>query len=155
MEKYFALIKNHLVHSIIVADDDFKKHIEKDYDHVIDVTDMKRPHHGDSYYSKTNTFISNKDDVNDIPSDRETPVLNFEPFHISKYEVKHENGYIVIGCKKYSAAGFIDALEKIAGEKEDSTSHFSTLYNGPAHGKFGISWDDLQKLYNVIVKGQK
>ena len=154
MEKYFALIKNSLVQHVIVADDDFLKHVEKDYDYVVDVTNQTRPNPGDSYYAKTGSFVQNDTEIIEIPSSEPTPELNFEPFQLSKYTVHHENGYIIIGCKKYSAAGFIEALKKIATQTEDTTSHFSTLYNGPAHGKFGISWADVKKLHDVIVKGQ-
>lgn len=154
MTKYFAVIKNHLVDSIIVADEEFLKHIKDNYHHIVDVTNMVRPKPGDTYYPKTNSFVDNHIEIIEIPSLNPTPELTFEPFQLSKYSVHHENGYIIIGCKKYSSAGFIDALKKIAEEKVDVTSHFSTLYNGPGHGKFNITWDDVQKLYDVIIKGE-
>jgi hypothetical protein len=155
MEKYFALIKNNIVHSIIIADEKFIQLIQKEHDDIIEVTDINRPHPGDSYYSKTNTFVANHTEMIDIPSSEPEPTLTFSPFQLSKYTVSHDNGYIVIGCKKYSAAGFIEALKKIAEQKEDTVTHFSTLYNGPAHGKFGITWGDVRKLYAVIVNGEE
>lgn len=154
MEKYFALIKNDLVQHIIVADDDFLKHIKKDYDHIVDVTNTDRPQPGDSYYPKTESFIANHIELTDI-SDEPAPELNFEPFHISKYHVSHQDGYIIIGCKKYSAAGFIKEVKKIAERTEDTTSTFVARPEGPAHGKFGVTWADVQKIYEIIIKGHE
>lgn len=154
MSKYFALIKNAIVEHVIVADDDFLVHVEKDYDEIIDVTNIQRPQPGDSYYPKTNNFVANHIDVNDIDADQPAPVLNFEPFQISKYQVKHEDGYIVIGCKRYSAAGFIKEVTKIAERTADETSTFVARKDGPAHGKFGVTWADVQKIYEIVIKGQ-
>lgn len=154
MEQYFALIKKDIVEHVIVAGDDFLKHIEKDYDKIVDVSNMTRPQPGDSYYPNTNSFIPNHTDVTDIVADEPAPVLSFEPFSLSKYSVRHENGYVIIGCKHYSAAGFIKEVRKIAEKTSDTTSTFIAREDGPAHGKFGITWDDVQKLYEIIIKGQ-
>lgn len=154
MEKYFALIKKDIVEHVIVASDDFLKHVEKEYDKVVDVTNIVRPQPGDSYYPNTDSFVPNHVDVTDIAADDPAPVLNFEPFSISKYKVSHEDGYIIIGCKRYSAAGFIKEVRKIAEKTSDTTSTFVARSEGPAHGKFGVTWEDVQKIYEIVIKGQ-
>jgi hypothetical protein len=157
MEKYFALIKNNIVEKVIVATDKFLSNIEKQYDLIIDVTDnINRPAAGDSYYSKTKCFVSNNIDINHIPVDisanhmQNVINVDFKPFQLSKYDVKYENDMIIIGCKHYSVLGLFDALHKVLIEKQHTTSHFTTLDEGPAHGKFGITWDDAQKLYDTL-----
>lgn len=157
MEKYFALINNNLIEAIIVADDDFIKHIKDKYDIILDVTN-NRPHLGDSYYPETKMFISNSNNSPEISVDLSAEHLQkgtesgFEPFNLSKYSVKYENGMVIIGCKHYPAAGFMDALHKVLIEKENTVHCFQTLDDGPAHGKFGITWDDAQKLYDALSK---
>jgi hypothetical protein len=157
MEKHFALIKNGIVEGVILADDIFINNIKEKYDLILDVTNINRPATGDSYYVKTNTFVSNTEDIVHVPVDmsgkhmQNGTEIGFKPFKISKYSVTWEDGMVVIGCKKYSAPGFFDALHKIFIEKQDTISHFTTI-NGPAHGKFGITWDDVQKLYDVLKK---
>ena len=158
MEKYFALIKNNLIESVIVASDDFVQTIKGDWDHVVDVTNTVRPSVGDSYYSDTGAFVSNSVDVNHIPADlsakhlKEGTQEGFEPFQLSKYSVKYEDGMVVIGCKRYSLAGFIDSLHKFVIEKQKTSKHFTTLNGNPCHGKFDITWEDMQKLYDVLIK---
>ena len=158
MEKHFALIKNNLVEGVIVANESFLPIIKDKYDLILDVTDIQRPSTGDSYYPVTNTFISNDHEIVDIPADLKADHLQsgtekgFKPFKISNYSVKYENGMIVIGCKKYSAPGFMDALHKILIEKQHTTSHFTTLEDGYAHGKFKITLEDAKKLYDALKK---
>lgn len=155
--KYYALIQNNIVQSIIIADDSFLKHIENKYQYIIDVTDNK-PTVGDSYYNKTNKFIPNNTDKNEISVDLNLKHLKngteteFKPFTLSKYSVRYEDGFVIIGCKKYSAAGLLDALHKVLIEKHHTTSHFTTFDDGPAHGKFGITWDDAKLLYDALNK---
>lgn len=157
MEKYFALIKDGLVESVIVANDDFLTHVENKFDLIIDVTNLARPSPGDSYYSDTQTFVPNEHITHSISADMNADHLQqgteegFAPFKISKYTVSYDNGFIVIGCKKYSAPGFMDALHRVLIEKEKTVGIFSTS-KGPAHGKFGITWGDAQMLYNALVK---
>lgn len=158
MEKYFALIKDGLVKEVIVASDDFIPLIQDQYDHIIDVTGKSRPSVGDSYYSNTEEFIQNNLDTIVLPViDEDADYLNegtedgFEPFQISKYSVSYKDGFIQIGCKKYSAPGFLEALHKTLVEKEEAIECFNTV-DGPAHGKFGITWEDAQKLYDALRK---
>lgn len=157
MEKYFALIKNNIVESVVVGTDDFISHMDGKYDHIIDVTEGDRPSTGDSYYKDTEEFISNAGHTHHIPVDLEAEHLQkgtedgFEPFTISKYSVSYKDGFIHIGCKKYSAPGLLDALHKGLVEKQQTVGIF-TSENGPAHGKFGITWDDAQKLYDALIK---
>ncbi len=158
MEKYFALIKNSLVESVVVATDSFLDHIEGRYDFVIDVTNSKRPTVGDSYYEDLNLFVSNTDEIHNIMTNPNQRHLKcgtengFEPFKISKYTVKYENGMIVIGCKAYSAPGFLDALHRVLVEKEKTTSHFTTVNGNPCHGRFDITWEDAHKLHEALKK---
>lgn len=158
MEKYFSLIKNGLVVSIIVADDDFIQQIEHDYDFIIDVTD-NRPNIGDSYYSDTNIFISNTELAPEIQVDLSADYLQhgtedgFEPFNLSRYSVKYEDGMVHIGCKKYSGPGLLDALHKVLIENETGTvACFKIDENGPAHGQFDITWEDVQLLYDALIR---
>lgn len=157
MEKYFALINNSLVVSVAVGDDSFLSHIDGKYDLVVDVTNRDRPMPGDSYYSNIDSFISNSIETIHIPVDLSAAHLNsgtekgFEPFNISKYSVRYDKGTIQIGCKKYSAPGFMDALHKILIEKETTVHCFDTS-KGPTHGKFEVTWDDVKKLYEALKK---
>lgn len=157
MEKYFALIKNNIVESVVIGTDEFLSHIKDKYDHVIDVTESDRPSTGDSYYKDTEEFISNAGHTHHIPVDLDEDHLKqgtedgFEPFKISKYSVSYKDGFIYIGCKKYSAAGFLDVLHKGLIEKQQTIGVFTST-NGPSHGKFGITWEDAQKLYDALIK---
>lgn len=158
MEKYFALIKNNLVNSVIVATDEFIPLIKHKYEIIVDVTNKTRPNVGDSYYSDIDTFIPNTIGANHINVDLQAEHLKtgteegFEPFTLSKYSVKYDNGMVHIGCKSYTPAGLFDALHKVLIEDTQTTHCFTTLEDGPAHGKFGITWDDAQKLYDVLLK---
>lgn len=153
MEKYFALIKNSIVQSVIVAQDDFIPLIQNDYDYIIEA----RPNIGDSYYSETNEFISNTDNYVEINLDTsEYPSTGtdegFEPFNLSKYSVSYADGIVTIGCKEYPIAGLFTALNKLLLEEEHTEDCFTTLDNGFAHGKYGITKEDAQMLYNAISK---
>lgn len=164
MEKYYALINTNLVEAVIVIDsnnNEFISSLESQYNHVIDVTsNTPRPSYGDSYYSDTNTFVSNTTSVvyindNNIQGHIEIDLSEgFEPFELSEYTVSYEaeTDMIVIGCKKYSAPGFIDALNKVMIENEHTFDCFTSLDEGPAHGKFGITWDDAQLLYDNLIR---
>lgn len=157
MEKHFALVNKNIVKAVIVADDAFLPSIKSDYDCIIDVTYRGRPSTGDSYYPNVDQFISDAQNTYTIPVDLKAEHLRlgtengFESFMISKYLVKYEDGMIHIGCKKYSAPGFLDALHHVLVEKQLTISIFTTV-NGPAHGRFGISWEDAQKLYDALIK---
>lgn len=157
MEKYFALINKNTVHSVVIGDNKFLEHAKNKYDFVIDVTNRKRPCADDSYYPETDSFIENQLETIHINTDLDSPHMKngtedgFEPFNISKYSVKYENGMIQIGCKKYSGPGFFDALHKILIEKNTAAHCFDTS-NGPTHGKFPVTWDDVKKLYNALSK---
>ena len=158
MERYFALIKNNLVDHVVVGDDMFLSHIQSQYDAVVDVTNINRPTTGDSYYPDTQTFVSNTVTLNNIPVDMSASYLQqgteegFTSFQISKYNVSYSNGIVTIGCKQYSAPGLLDALYKVLQEKQSTVSIFTTLDDGPTHGKFGITWSDAQKLYDALIK---
>ncbi len=155
MEKHFALIKNNIVEGIIVADAAFIEQITNQYDLIMDVTDG-RPHVGDSYYPTTKSFISNDIEVNNIPVDMSATHMQsgtengFKPLKLSKYIATYKDGMVTIGCKSYSAAGLFDAAHKVLIEKQNVTSHFIVTKDGAAHGKFGITLSDIQKLYDVL-----
>jgi hypothetical protein len=157
MEKYFALIKKHMVESIIVANDAFAKELLSKYDYVVDVT-KQRPTVGDSYYPETDSFISNTTDFHHIPVDLEAEHLqkgtedSFEPFKLSKYSVSYENGVVTIGCKQYSAPGLLDSLHKVLIEDHSTVAYFNTMGPNPGHGKFDITWEDAQALYDALIK---
>lgn len=152
MEKYFALIKNNLVDKVVVADDAFLKHIAGQYDVIIDVTNLDRPSAGDSYYPDTKEFVSNTETLHELPVDLNQAHLQngteneFPPFRISRYDVSYTKGVIMIGCKRYSAPGFMDALHKMLIEGKQTVSIFS----GTSHGKFEITRDDMQTLYDNL-----
>lgn len=157
MEKYFALINKGLVESVIVANDDFLDHIKDKHELILDVTYRDRPSVGDSYYKDMDIFVSNRLETHHIPVDLKLKHLNqgtekgFEPFQISKYTVSYADGMIQIGCKKYSAPGFLDALHRFLIKKEQ-TVHCFTVVGKPGHGKFEVTWDDMQKLYDALSK---
>lgn len=158
MEKHFALVKNGIVEKVIVADDNFITSIAAEYDMVIDVSEGNRPSTGDSYYSDTKTFVANHLVEHQVPVDMSASHLHngtesgFEPFQISKYLVSYEDGTITIGCKKYSAPGILDTLHKLLIEKQQTTTYFTSLKHGPTHGKFDITWEDAQKIYEALRK---
>ena len=159
MEKHFALIKNGIVEKVIVATDDFLPHLMEKYslDLIVEVGD-DRPTAGDSYYADTKTFVSNHLAIHDIPVDMSTVRLyngtenGFEPFQMSKYSVSYKDGMITIGCKQYSAAGMLDTLHKLLIDKQQTTTYFTALEKGPTHGKFDVTWEDAQKLYDALKK---
>lgn len=158
MDQYFALIKKNIVQHVIVADEFFLHHIEKDYDYIINVTDTLRPQPGDSYYPETKIFVSNTISAPEILTDLTAEHLQsgiesgFEPFNISKYSVKYENGIVTIGCKQYPAAGLRDSLHKLIIHRQQNVACFTILEKGPAHGKFDITWEDAQMLYDALLK---
>lgn len=157
MQKYLALINNNLVEHVVVGDDNFIEHIKNQYDTIVDVTNRQRPSQGDSYYPQTKQFISNSTNFNiidvDLP-DRLKQGTNegFEPFQLSKYSVTYSNRIVTIGCKQYSATALLDALDKVLISDEAVSHCFITGDAGPAHGKFGITWEDAQKLYDALIK---
>lgn len=158
MTKYFALIKKGLVETIVVANEDFISQIKSKYDFVIDVTNEERPNIGDSYYSDTKNFISNYRENHTIPILTNVDHLKngteegFGPFEISKYSVSYKEGIIKIGCKTYSAIGMLDTLHKLLIEKCKTTTLFTSLEEGPTHGKFGITWNDAKIIYEQLKK---
>jgi hypothetical protein len=158
MEKHFAIIKNGLVQGIIVAEINFINSLAPQYDFIIDVSEGQRPTTGDSYYPDTKTFVSNHLVEHTIPVDLSLPHLHmgtqdgFEPFLTSKYSVSYESGTITIGCKKYPAIAILDTLHKLLVEKQKTTTYFTALKDGPTHGKFGITWEDAQKIYDALKK---
>ena len=158
MEKHFALIKNNLVEAVIVANDSFVQHIKDKYDFIVDVSEGSRPTTGDSYYPDTETFVANHLTDHQIPVDLSSSHLHtgtengFKPFQISKYSVSYDNGMITIGCKKYSAVGMLDTLHKLLIDKQQTTTYFTALKSGPTHGKFDITWEDAQKIYEALKK---
>lgn len=150
-----------MVEAIVVADKEFLEHISDKYDEVLNLTDVKHPTTGDSYYSETKMFVSNTiTGHHDIKYDLNAPHLRggknetFEQFKISKYTVKHENRTVYIGCKSYPAAGLMDTLHKLLIEKYKVTTYFLATKDGPSHGKFGVSWEDAEKIYKAL-KGIK
>lgn len=156
--KYYALIKKNIVEGIVFGDESFETHIKEQYDLVVDVTNSTRPSPGDSYYPDTETFISNTTSAVEITVNPDAEHLQqgteegFEPFQLSKYAVSYEDGMIVIGCKRYSALGFMDALHKMH-VGDDNTAHCFSINNGnPGHGKFDITWEDVELLYEKLSK---
>lgn len=158
MDRYYACIKNNTVSTVIVAKSSFIDGVRHEYDIIIDVTDISRPAVGDSFYPDTNIFVSNNDSLINIPLDSIISTgteIGFEPFNISKYSVKYADGLVIIGCKKYPAKGLLAALHKyLIEDREGSVSCFTESEEGPAHGKFGITWEDAQMLYDALIKVQ-
>jgi hypothetical protein len=160
MEKHFALIKNNIVEHVIVATEDFLPHLMKKYglDLIIDVTGDNRPTAGDSYYPDTKTFVANHMTAHNIPADITAEYLHqgtedgFEPFELSQYSVSYKNGMVTIGCKQYSVMGVMDTLHRMLVEKQQTTTYFTSLKEGLAHGKFSITWDDARKLHEALKK---
>lgn len=158
MSKYFALIKNRLVQGIIVADDVFRDTIKNDYDVILDVTNVARPAVGDSYYPATEEFVSNLATEVNIPVDHSLDYLNegtadgFETFATSKYTVQYQDGFITIGCKKYSAPGVLVALHEFLNEDPEVSGCFTIESGNPAHGKYEITWEDAQMIYDALKK---
>jgi hypothetical protein len=158
MEKHYALVKNNLVEAVIVGTDDFIEHIKNKYDFIIDVSKDPRPTTGDSYYPDTGTFVANHLVEHQIPVDMSADHLHngtnsgFESFKISKYLVSYKDGVITIGCKKYSAPGILDTLHRLLIEKQRTTTYFTTLESGFTHGKFDITFEDAQKIYDALKK---
>jgi len=155
MKKY-ALIKNYLVESVIISDSDFIKNLSG-YNSIIDVSGLSVST-GDSYYPDTETFISNTSQLHDIPVDKSAPHLNlgteagFQDFNISKYTVKYKDGNITIGCKTYPAIGILDTLHKMLVQKQKTTTIFSCVSGNPSHGKFDITWEDAQAIYDALIR---
>lgn len=157
MKEYFALIKDGLVDNVIVADENFLPTINDLYDTIINVTERTRPQIGDSYYSDTDNFISNiVSNVILTVEDPDAPYLHegtedgFEPFQLSRYTVTYEDGEVYIGCKSYSAIGLLDVLYKGLIEDQETIGVFTTADGNPAHGKFAITWEDAQMLYDKL-----
>lgn len=156
--KYYALIKDQIVEGVIIGEDSFISILADQYDSIVDVTDRSRPSPGDSYYLDVDTFISNTAQVTDIPVDLQDSHLQqglsdgFDPFQISQYTVSYADGVITIGCKSYPAIGILDTLYKLLIEKQQTTTYFTSSPEGPAHGKFGITWDDAQKIYDALIQ---
>lgn len=156
MEKYFAILKNNIVESVILAGDDFMDtHIKSEY---VDVTDRQRPSPGDSYSPELDKFISNDLKFIEFDTDPDQEHLqsgtddSFPPMQLSKYSTSYADGVVTIGCKKLSAISLLDALHKILVDKEQNVGDFEASPEGPGHGKFGISWDDAKKLYDALSK---
>lgn len=155
---YYALIRLGLVTQIIVADEEFLSHIENKYDYVVDVTNRERPEAGDSYYPDVDKFISNNTDEIDLSIEDKADYLtqgyldSIEPFALSKYSVSYSKGEVTIGCKKYSVSGLICALHRVLVKREQTVEVFTVGNKGPAHGKFGITWDDAQLLYDTLIQ---
>lgn len=153
---FYALIKNNLVQSIIVADDTFIQSLT-DYDHIIDVTD-NRPCVGDSYYPETGVFTSNTETSIILPVENIEHLTGTEeeivPFRLSKYSVSYDSTtkMVKIGCKNYDLLMLKDALYKGLIENQQHPHCFTSLENGPMHGKFGITWEDAQLLYDKLMK---
>jgi len=158
MDRYYALVDNSIVVGVVVADESFAAQLSTEHSAVIDVTDSSRPTPGDSYYPDVGAFVSNTQQVTDIPVDLEADHINggsddgFEPFNLSHYSVSYSAGVVTIGCKLYPAAGLLDTLHKLLVEKQQTTTFFTSSPEGPMHGKFGITWDDAQALYDKLSK---
>lgn len=149
---YYALIKNKLVETIIVADESFLEHIKDKYEHIVPVDEDNRPSPGDSYYSETSYFISNRDHIHELESDIYTNGTEetFEPVKLSQYMMTYENGMIRIGCKLYTPKGLLDAVDKLLYKDESHPFCFTTNDIGPSHGKFQVTWEDTQKVHDTL-----
>jgi hypothetical protein len=78
----------------------------------------------------------------------------FDPFMLSQYSVSQdvENSLVIIGCKSYSIAGMLVELHELLYEGKSTTDLFTTTEDGFAHGRFGITADDTQLLYDTLIK---
>jgi hypothetical protein len=159
MIRYLAVIDKGIVENIVIADEAFKLVLQDEFDSVVDVTDMDpKPSPGDSYYPETGAFVPNTIVFNDLSADLDALHMQqgtddgFEPFAISKYSVSYADGIVTIGCKQYPAPGLLDVLHKFLVEREANVQIFTSDDTGPAHGKYGITWDDAQMLYDALIK---
>lgn len=149
---YYALIKNQLVETVVVADESFVDHIKDKYDFVVEVDENNRPSPGDSYYPEMKNFVSNKDTVHHIHSEIKTDGTEetFLPVKLSKYIMTHENEMIRIGCKLYSPKGLFEAADQALHQDESHPFCFTTNDIGPSHGKFQITWEDTKLIYETL-----
>lgn len=156
MEKYYALINNKLVSSIIIATDDFINNIQNQYDAVVDVTNRERPSIGDSYYLDTDIFVPNNLSFIQFPVDLEQEHLNtgtedgFAPMQLSGHDVSYSDGVVTMGCKELDAATLLDALHKLLIEERQVVNGFTASEAGPGFGKFNITWEEAQTLYDAL-----
>lgn len=148
---YYALIKNKLVETVIVADESFVNHIKDKYDYVVEVSEP-RPSTGDSYYPETQNFVSNHDTVHYIHSNIKSGGTEetFKPVKLSNYVMSHEGGMIKIGCKLYSPQGLFEAVDKLLHQDESHPFCFTTNDIGPSHGKFQVTWEDTKLVYETL-----
>lgn len=156
---YIALIKNNLVDAITEGDAAFLSYAATQYDGAIDVTDTDpRPQPGDSYYARVGAFVSNAAIYTPLNNLELASLLaqgtldGFAPFNLSSYSVSYADGIVTIGCKQYGARGLLQALYEVLQEHKTDVADFTTNDDGPAHGKFGITWDDAQMLYDALVQ---
>lgn len=149
---YYALIKNKLVETVIVADESFVEHIKDNYDYVVEVNEHNRPSSGDSYYPENANFVSNSDTIHHIESNVNTGGTEdtFSPVKLSQYVMSHENGMIRIGCKLYSAKGLFETVDKLLNQDESHPFCFTSNDIGPSHGKFQVTWADTERIYDTL-----
>lgn len=159
MSKYYALINNSLVVDVIVAEDDtFLSNINNLYDTIVDVTDRTRPSTGDSYNSGSDSFVSNAVTYIDAVIDTSQDFLHqgtedgFDSLLLSKYTVSCADGEVTMDCKRLDALVLLDALHKFLVDDADVVGDFTSTEEGPGYGKFIITWDDAQLLYNALIK---
>lgn len=154
----YALVRLGLVTQVIVADEEFLPTIQNKYDYIVDVTGRDQPSAGDSYYSDTDEFINNADILSVLEANMEADYMkqgsadSIEPFRISRYSVSYAEALVTIGCKKYSAPGLLEALHRVLVDREKTVAVFTAQGAGPTHGKFGITWEDAQLLYDKLVQ---
>lgn len=156
----YALVKNNLVSSVIVADESFVASLQNQHDHIVDVSHGERPSVGDSYYKEHSCFIPNHLETILIPVDKTEPHLYagkrepFAPYSMSnksgKHDVRLDGDYIQIGCKKYNALGILDALHKMIRENKARHHCMVRKEHGVMHGKFCIDWKDAKTLYKRL-----
>lgn len=157
---YYALVRYDMVRTVAVGDADFATYAATKYDYVIDVTDMDpRPVQGDSYYggkfvSNTETELS-LDDLELDPAIPEGLAVTFAPFQLSKYAVSFADGVVTIGCKHYGAKGLLQVLYALLVESAPVIDSFHVMDTGPAHGRYGITWDDANLLYTALTSLQR
>lgn len=161
-ELYLALVRNNMVRTIAVGDAEFVAYAESRYDYVIDVTNhTPRPVQGDSYYPETGQFISNTQTETPLtcaeldPAIPEGTAESFAPFPLSQYSVSFADHVVTVGCRRYGAKGLLQALYEVLVENETTVEAFHTMSTGPAHGKYGITWDDATLLYNALTSLQR